>query len=149
MQNFLRFHFGDGLENCDWSVLYFIIFSTFAFIFVCTVLWSFLCFFVRRRTHLNFNKIKPRLRLKKTRKPRASKYTLLKQQNGFGNKADDQTDDSDSELEHRTKLKKCNNGSIETKIKIKNGNSKSNYKSSSESETIEYDFSNLSRRGYS
>jgi len=152
MQNFLRFHYGDALENCDWSVLYVCLFSILSFILVCALMWNFLCCFIRRRTiHLNFNKIRPRLRLKK-RKPRQTKYTLLKQQNGL-NKVDNQSsDESESEIEHRNKMKKNNINNIEAKIKIKNGNSKPNYKNSSESddsEIIEYDFKSISRRGYS
>lgn len=155
MQNPLRIYLGDGLENCDFSVLYVLIFSLFAFCFLGMLLC---CLFHRKPMHLKL--IRPRgfrrvdLLGKKSRKPRSQKYTLLKQttSNGFANKIDrHSSDESDSELEHRNKMKKLQHSSIETKIKIKNGSSKPNYKdSSSDSEIVEYDFNTIqSRRGCS
>lgn len=154
MQNPLRIYFGDGLENCDFSVLYVLIFSFFAFCFLGMLSYSFICCLFRRKP-MHLKLIRPRglrrvdLLGKKARKTRSQKYTLLKQttsNGGFANKADNRSsDESDSELEHRNnKLKKF--GSLETKIKIKNGSSKPNYKDSSDSEIVEYDFDTIQSR---
>ena len=153
MQNSLRLFFGDGLENCDFSVLYVLIFSLFAFCFIGMLLYSFVCCLFRRKS-MHLKLIRPRglrrvdLLGKKARKTRSQKYTLLKQttSNGFANKIDNRSsDESDSELDHRNKMKKLQHSSIETKVKI-NG-LKPNYKdSSSDSEIVEYDFDTIQSR---
>ena len=154
MENFLRVYFGDSLENCDFSIIYVLIFSFFAILFTAIILWNFLSFFMRRPMHLKL--IKPRFErfrridlLKKTRKARSMKYTLLKQTNGF-NKINNQTSDEDLDGEQRNKQQKKTNGSIETKFKIKNVNSNQHFKdSSSDSEEEVIQFDAISRRGYS
>ena len=125
----------------------------FISVFVCTFLWSFLCYFIRRRP---LRMTKTRLRridlLKKTRaKARSMKYTLLKQNTKLINNRNstnhtDVSSESDfDEIEHSNRLKKVNNQNLE--IKIMNGNS-SKYKDTSSESEIMYEFDKNLRRSF-